>query len=254
MKNVIKLITNRVACRDFEREYEMKPSDIDAIIQAARQAPNWSNGQAYSIIILQGEEKNAFVKALRQSENYSEIFSGQLKIIKNASVYMVFCADLYRASKIAGEGFNIVNDLEPLLITTTDCALALQSAETATQALGLGGVIQGVTRFFGNAVCDSLTLPAYTFPLLGFAIGKPARVTPAKPRLDSRIAVFEGRYKTSEQTENYLRHYDEEIKKCLMVLFGDGRSWFETTRTFYAEKHYPEAETMSVLTRQGFIR
>ncbi len=253
MNETIRLLNSRVSCRNFNEGATVAEDEINTIIQAAKQAPNWSNGQSYSIVILRGDEKTQFVNALKQQANYNRFYEGQVDIIDKSSVYMLFCADLYRAATIVGDGFDIKNNIEPLLITTADTAIALQAAETATQALKLGCVIQGVIRFFGNFLCDYLKLPKFTFPLFGFAIGKPAIITPPKPRINRGVTIFEGCYDTAGPLDVSLREYDEALNKQLLVLFGDGRSWLETTRKFYLEKQYPEHETYTMLNRQGFI-
>jgi len=255
MNSLLSFLLKRSSCRNFDKNFALSEETLNNIIKVAKQAPNWSNGQAYSIIVLKGEDKINFIRELRSAPGYCEFYAGQFDIIEHASAYLVFCADLFRASIIVGDEFDICNNIEPVIIATGDTAIALKAAEGAVYASGLSSVVQGVIRFFGNTICSSLNLPKYTFPLYGLAIGKPdSDIDTVKPRLSNSITVFEGKYKVEETLNEELHRYDQELSERLMVLFGDGRSWYETTKKFYQEKQYPEDETRTMLIRQGLIK
>lgn len=75
-----------------------------------------------------------------------------------------------------------------------DAVLALHAMETAAYALGLGCVILGSLLNGVDAMIDLLHLPAYTYPVLGLAIGRPDQEPALKPRMPRSMQFFENTY------------------------------------------------------------
>jgi FMN reductase [NAD(P)H] len=118
MNDTIELLRNHRSVRDFDTEKEVSEDQIQVIIEAALAGPNWINGQQVSVIeVREPERKAALAKA-----------AGNQRWIEEAPVFLVFCMDFYRAKLAAeknGTEFKIVEDLEAIMIGSTDVGIAL---------------------------------------------------------------------------------------------------------------------------------
>ncbi|MEX6015152.1 hypothetical protein [Mammaliicoccus sciuri] len=86
------------------------------------------NGQNYQIIIFKDTMKEELAKILEVSGN-----SSNAKIINQCSIFLLFCID-YHIYIEDGYTFDFSNEVEPLLISTTDVSLALENAVIAAKA------------------------------------------------------------------------------------------------------------------------
>lgn len=84
--------------------------------------------------------------------------------------------DFYRA-KLAAEKhqkqLQIVDDIEAILIGSTDVGIALGGAVVAAESMGLGTVPIGGIRRDPQIFVELLNLPEYVFPVCGLSIGYP---------------------------------------------------------------------------------
>src|SRR4051794_32023615 len=121
MNETIKILRNHRSVREFDPERDVSGAQTETIIEAAMAAPNWINGQQVSVIeVREPERKAALAKA-----------AGNQRWIEEAPVFLVFCIDFYRAKLAAeknGTDFKIVEDLEAIIIGSTDVGIALGSA------------------------------------------------------------------------------------------------------------------------------
>ena len=120
-----------------------------------------------------------------------------------------------------------------------DVGIAAQSAMTALEALGLGGVFVGGIR---NGIAEAdrlLKLPQYVIPVLGLAFGHPAQKNEVKPRLPKSILFSENTYRVPASTEideydammrNYYRHRRSGAKDV---------SWTETLKPVMEREQRP---------------
>lgn len=241
MNETIELLTNRRTYRDFDENYLIPDDQLQAIIDAARQAPSWMNGQFYSILVIKDP------KTLEQLVRWNP---GNPHMLKS-SVFLIFAADLYR-TKLVSEAnqsdYLIDQSIESLLIATTDAALALANAVIAAGSLDLGCVVVGSIRKHGREISELLNLPEMTLPLFGLSIGKPVVEMNVKPRLPEKAVVHYETYKTYPYS--LIEQYDE-----VMQAFGEAREtkrWSQKFADYFSTE--PTMITDQLLKTQGLFR
>lgn len=227
--------------RDFDHNHQLSATELDNILQAARQAPSWMNGQHYSIININDSDLRAKIGDL-QPRNPQ---------ILSASVFLIFVADLYRmqlASQAYDGNFSAVSDLDNLILATTDTALAAQNALTAAESLNYGTCMIGGIRAIAPQLVELLKLPRHTFPLFGLAIGKPSVDMRLKPRLPQEAVVFNNQY--NSDLAPLLAQYE-----TTMTEFGEAReklAWREKFARYYEQPFAPQNNAL--LRQQGFFK
>lgn len=174
---------------------------LKAVLTAARSAPTSSNLQTYSIIVVNEQER----------KDRLAVLSGNQGFIKEAPVFFVFCADIYRLKFITKrQGYRFAAEtLEMFLLAAVDAALALQNALVAAESMGLVTVPVGSIRNDPAAVAKELGLPDGVFALAGLAIGfeREGVRRGVKPRLPEKITVHQEQYSTANM-EQGLAEYD----------------------------------------------
>ena len=122
MNEVIKLLNNHRSVRDYKSD-AVSEADLDLIIKASQAAPSSINGQQVTIIGVQNVEKK---------NELSKLVGDQVYVDK-APVFLVFCADFYRAklaAEINGEEFVITQSEESKLVGAVDVGLALRDRKS----------------------------------------------------------------------------------------------------------------------------
>lgn len=231
------------------RSYQDKPvpeETLDQIIRAVQAAPNWVNLQLVSIIAIKDSERRKYLSAL----------CGNQKHVAEAPVFLVFCADYYRAHlalRQKGQSLDaVLEDIDPTLVGAHEAGISVATACIAAESLGLGTVVIGDVRKNAFKVINELDLPRYVIPVLGLCIGYPAEDPGLKPRLPKDAIYFEERY--NPDLEELLKQYDETYADYLKVRPFNNRvgSWTDLARDFYSQPfHYKE--TAEMLARQGLL-
>ncbi|MBO0466534.1 nitroreductase family protein [Enterococcus plantarum] len=241
MNKTIEILKNRRSYRDFDENHAISKEELQAILDAARQAPSWMNGQFYSIIVLQQKE-------LR--EQLVQWNPGNPHIAKS-SVFLVFIGDLHRTKMVSTAHetlYPIDESIEPILLATTDAALALENAVIAVESLGLGSVVVGSIRKHGKEISQLLNLPEYTFPLFGLSIGKPTVEMEIKPRLPEPTVIHYDRYQSYAYT--LIEQYNQ-----IMEAFGEAREtkpWSQKFADYFEAK--PTMMTDQLLQCQRLLK
>jgi FMN reductase [NAD(P)H] len=199
----IEILTAHESVRAFQSK-DLPANMLQAITVAARSAPTSSNLQAYSMIVVEDEQRKARLASL----------SGNQAFIKEAPVFLVFCADIYRLKYVTeAQGYTFLsNTLEMFLLSSMDATLALQNALVAAESLGLGCVPVGSIRNNPDAVAEELGLPEGVFAVSGLSIGyeKASVRRGIKPRLPEQVTVHKEKY-TTENLDELLEQYDETM-------------------------------------------
>lgn len=225
MNETMKVLVNRKTHREFDEQYIIPEDELNSILKAARQAPSWMNGQFYSIFVIRDEQIR---------KQLVEWNPGNPHMLKS-SVFLIFAGDLYRTQCVSKE-YGVENltseSIDPTLIATTDAALALGSAATAVESLGLGSVAVGSIRKYGKEISELLEMPEGMFPLFGLSIGKPIVDMKVKPRLPKETAVFLDKFTPYPYT--LIEEYDEMMEK-----FGEAREtklWSKKFADYFSSK------------------
>ncbi|KQL18268.1 nitroreductase [Cytobacillus solani] len=203
LNQTIETLTSHESVRGFQSK-PIPEGALQAITASARSAPTSSNLQAYSIIIVKNEQR----------KNRLATLSGNQHFIREAPVYLVFCADINRLKYVtAKQGYTFAAEtLEMFLLSAVDASLALQNALVAAESLGLGCVPVGSIRNDPKAVAKELKLPEGVFAVAGLAIGfeREGVRRGVKPRLPEQLTVHDEIYST-ENRDHYLNEYDQTM-------------------------------------------
>ena len=227
MTDTLNLLQNHRTHRQFDESYELSPEELQQILDSARQAPSWMNGQLYSIIVVQDPSIREKLVALSPRNPH----------IRKSSVFLVFLADLKRTQKVAVQhqaDYHVSDSVDPLLV--------------ATSALGLGSVVVGGIRNEIEAVAELLHLPDYVFPVAGLSIGKPAVNMEVKPRLPEKAVVHFDTYQDYDYS--LIEDYDITMRK-----FGEKRETKDWTQKFldvYSTE--PTGKIDAFLKKQGLLK
>lgn len=178
---------------------------LEALIAAAQSTATSANAQAWSVISIDDPAKRAAVNVL----------AGNQAQIAHAPLFLVWIADLSRASRAAEAQSRTLDGadyLESFLVAVIDVALAAQSATAAAESLGLGTCYIGAIRNHPEALATELNLPPHTFATFGLCVGYPDPAKPAsvKPRLPQSAVLHRNTYTIDGEPEA-LATYDQRF-------------------------------------------
>ncbi|MGM0899760.1 MAG: NADPH-dependent oxidoreductase [Bacillota bacterium] len=247
MNETIRLLKNHRSIREFDPEKEVSVSQTKTIIETAMAAPNWINGQQVSVIeIRDNDRKSELAKA-----------AGNQKWIEEAPVFFVFCLDFYRAKLAAdnnGKKFQIADNIEAIIVGSTDVGIALANATAAAESMGLGIVPIGGIRRNPDTYIDVLQLPEYVFPISGLVVGHPRAIPEQKPRLPLEAVHHKEKY-NREQQQSLMDEYDQTVSAYMVERTNghDTSNWSSKIVHFYDSgfEAYQKA-VAPALKRQGF--
>jgi nitroreductase len=177
------------------RRYKSDPVDdkkIEAILEAGRWAPSWSNTQCWRFIVVRDPKIKARVAEtlLKFKLPDKEIPNPAINIINTAPVLIVVCAEMGKSGGPPGRGGGgggaFITDKGDWFMF--DSALAVQNMVLAAHALGLGTVILGT--FDAAQVEKALGVPRGYRVVTMFPVGVPDHEGKAPPRKElSEIVV-----------------------------------------------------------------
>lgn len=244
MNKTIDLLTSRTSVRVFDASFSISEKEKDLIIKSAKQAPTWMNGQNFQIIIFKDAKKEELTKILEGSGNNSNA-----KIINQCSIFLLFCID-YHIYIEDGGTFDFNNEVEPLLISTTDLSLAIENAVMATESLDLGSCVIGGIRRDADKIIDLLKMPEYTYPIAGVALGKPLypKQEP-KPRIDNVLNVFDASNYSRNINFKKINDYEHILKQYAQKHNYTSKPWLNRFKSFYKNKDFPNS-TKVILKKQ----
>lgn len=142
--------------------------------------------------------------------------AGDQDFIRQAPLFLLFCADLNRLTKISdqedqpGKGMEY---MDMFLMSSIDAALASQNVSLAAESMGLGICYVGAARNNAQELTELLRLPPRVIGLFGMAIGHPDTNVPTsiKPRLDQHEIVHRETWDVTRQSK-YIEEYNKTLK------------------------------------------
>ena len=244
MNETIQLLNNHRSVRKYTAQ-DVSDEQTRIIMETASAAPNWINGQQVSVIEVRDPEK----------KKQLAIAAGNQPWVAEAPVFFVFCLDFHRAKLVAEKNkteFNIVDNIEAIIIGSTDAGIALANASAAAESMGLGIVPIGGIRREPQKVIDVLHLPDYVFPVSGLAVGYPAELPGQKPRLPLDAFHHKDTYQADQH--HLIDQYDRTITEYMKERTGekDSSDWSSKVAAFYDKGFAPYGKVASVLKKQGF--
>lgn len=251
MSKVQKLLNSHVSIRKFTNKEITEEEELQ-IISTAQRSPTSSNLQAYSIVGIRD----------KVTKNILAELSGNQSHVANSSLFLVFCADLFRIKQInEKKNYEFHGDLtEMFIIATVDASLAACRALISAQSLNIGGVMVGGIRNNPEEVCSLLNLPEFVYPVMGMSLGYPEQDSEVKPRLKTEGIYHKEKYSNSYY-ENVIHEYDKtidslgylkdrEVDKEKYPNFSELYSWSEHTARRMAKISRPHMK--SFLESKGF--
>jgi nitroreductase len=188
---LFKAIKNRRSVRKYTDD-PVDDEKIEAILEAGRWAPSWSNTQCWRFIVVRDAQVKAkLAEALLRFKLPKEIDNPAINTIKNVPVVIVVCAKLGTSGTHPGVGsgdfFTEIGDWYMF-----DAALAVQNMVLAAHALGLGTVIIGT--FDAARAEQVLNVPEGYRVVTFFPLGVPERVGKTPPRKELAEITFSDRW------------------------------------------------------------
>lgn len=243
MNNTIETIKNHRSIREY-LDKDISDEIIDEIVKAVQSMPNSINGQQTTVIVVKDKDKK---------EKLAE-FVGNQEYVAKAPVFLVFVMDFYRtylAGKKTGLEQVIHEDIEGVEVGAVDSGIALGTAIVAAESLGLGTVPIGGIRKNPEEVIELLSLPKYTFPMVGLAIGYPKDKSSQKPRIPFDSFRHKENYDI-KAVENSIDNYDEKMEIYLKEIgrYEKEKNWSTLTSSIYQTVYYPKVK--DAMKKQGF--
>ena len=169
--DIFEAIRTRRSIRRFA-DKPVEEEKLEAVLEAARQAPSWANLQCWRFIVT----RDPSVKAQMSEISYVESFFGPLgykanpakKGLAEAPLIIVACADPSQSGTIWNQSYYM-----------TDIGLAAQNLMLAARSLGLGTVFVGV--FDEEKIRAMLSIPAGIRVVGLFPLGYPLEEKTAGP-------------------------------------------------------------------------
>ncbi len=162
---------------------------LELLSAAAQSAASSSNLQVWSVVAVTDPARKAEAAKL----------CGDQDSIRQAPLFLVFCADLARLTAVSEREHlpGAALDYTEMLVTAViDASLAAQNAAVAAEGLGLGICYIGGARNHPQELAALLNLPPRVIGLFGLTVGWPAGGDTAqiKPRLPQSGLVFHETY------------------------------------------------------------
>ena len=184
----------------------LPPGTLEVLGAAAQSAASSSNLQVWSVVALENPAHKAEAAAL----------CGDQDFIRQAPLFLVFCADLARLTA-ASERENLpgtgLDYLEMFLTAVVDATLAAQNAAAAAEGLGLGICYVGGARNHPRELAELLHLPPRVIALFGLAVGFPAEgeISAVKPRLPQPGLLHRETYDAAQRDDS-VAAYDATMR------------------------------------------
>lgn len=221
MNAIIQSLHKRKSVRAYTGQ-AIPEEDVQAILEAAAQAPTAGNQQLYTILRITDPEK----------KHQLSISCDNQPFIEKAGLVLIFCADClkwYKAFSEAGCSPRLPEEGD-LLLAVCDTLIAAQNAVVAAESLGIGSCYIGDILEQVETHRELLELPRYVLPAAMVVFGYPTeqQLIREKPRrADMRYIVFEN---------SYHRHTPEELRDLFSVKTGN-KSYEEWMSAFCNRKY-----------------
>lgn len=240
-------ILSHKSTRRFLRDRLLPNGTLEALVAAGQSASTSSLLQTWSVVSIEDPERKDQIATL----------AGNQQFIRDAPLFMLFCADLSRLTNISKDQQAPAAALkmtDMFVMSTVDAALAGQNVSTVAESLGLGICYVGAARNNAERIAELLSLPERVYGVFGMAIGWPDETqTPAiKPRLGQRAVLHREAYST-DQTQA-IESYDKALKDFYDSQKKSGRKpWSSYTAEWLATDDLDGREALrQFLRKQDF--
>lgn len=246
VNETISLLMNHRSVRSFT-DTQVSDDQLASIISAGQMASTSSNVQAYSVIAITEPELRGKLAVLAGNQAY----------VEQCSVFLVWCADLYRLQQVTtphlGDQPSYEDTMENFIVATTDVALAAQNTAIAAESLGLGIVYIGGIRNQIAEVSELLELPELVYPVFGMCVGYSDQENGLRPRLPLEAVLHKNSY-NKEQSIEQAGKYDVTTKQYMLERTEGKKDnpWSEIMATRLSQPS--RLHMKEFLDRKGFMK
>lgn len=244
MKTVKDTLLDRRSIRRYERQ-PISKEQLNLIYQAIRNTPTSYNGQQFCVIDISDQQIKEQIYDL----------TGQ-KQIKTCSHFMLFCIDYHKiavAAKLKGEEMPpFPSTADGLIVGVVDASLAMMSALTVAESLGLGTCPIGYARTAAPEELSRLMrLPQGVFVICGLALRVPREQPDMKPKQQESLIIHHEHY-CDENIAEGVTTYDKEITDYTASRSGNVKihDWTGNILSYYREAM--NYHILDALRSQGF--
>ena len=221
MNPILESLYSRKSVRAYT-DQKISEESVQAILNAAAQAPTPGNQQLYTILrITDAEVKHRL-----------SISCDNQPFIEKADLVLVFCADCLKWYKAYIEAgcYPRRPDVGDLMLAVSDAYIAAQNAVIAAESLGIGSCYIGDIMENLETQQEILHLPKYVFPAAMVVFGYPTEQQKAR----EKPKRFDLQYTVCENA------YQELDGKTLRKMFAEriGTRSFEDWVTAFCERKY----------------
>jgi nitroreductase len=134
----LEAIRTRRSVRKFS-DKPVEPEKLQAVLEAVRQAPSWSNMQCWNLVVVEAEEIREKISELSFVESFFSAYGYKTnpaqKALAQAPIVIVACANPLQSGDLRGEQYYM-----------TDMGIATENLMLAAHDQGLGSVFVGVFK------------------------------------------------------------------------------------------------------------
>ncbi len=206
---VLPVLLAHKSVRRFKAD-ALPPGTLEMLGAAAQSAASSSNLQTWSVVAISDPaRKDAAAK-----------LSGDQDFIRQAPLFLVFCADLSRlwaVSEREGMPGAALDYTEMFVTAAIDASLAGQNAAVAAEGMGLGICYVGGARNHPQELAALLHLPPRVVALFGLSVGWPVDgdTTEIKPRLPQSGVIFRETY-SADARDGAVTKYNQTMRDFYM--------------------------------------
>lgn len=246
---MLNLLFNRRTIRNYTDE-SIAPDIMTELLNAAAQASNTGNMQAYSVVVT----TDISLKKQLAPAHFNQ------PMITQAPAVLTFCADFNRFTQWcklsnATPGYD---NFQSFMVSAIDTLLFAQTFAIAAESKGLGICYLGTTTYNAQEIIEVLGLPELVVPVTTITVGYPSDNPPITDRLPLASVVHQNTYKAfsdeeiqriyaEKENSNFYQQFTAENKKeTLAQVFTDVR-YTKKNNEFFSEKY------LAALKQQGFL-
>ena len=184
-----------------------------------------------------------------------------MKHVSSCKVFLVFCADFYRASLAYQKNGQSLDDFtkyvtkpNSVILGSTDVGLSMAYAIATAESLGISVCPVGVVRVHSLEIIKELQLPKYVVPIAGLCLGYADDDPGLKPRLPMSAVFFEEKY-DKEKAKQGVDEFDETYHKYLKERGPGARdsNWTKSLIDIYDKGNKVSNQDHEMLKQQGYI-
>ncbi|KAK2775052.1 nitroreductase [Colletotrichum kahawae] len=241
------LLLNHTSVRSYLPD-ALPDGTLESLIAAGQSASTSSMLQTWSAVAITDPV----------CKNQVATLAGDQDFIRQAPLFIIFCADLNRLannSKRLQQPTPALEKMDLFVMASIDAALAAQNMAVAAESLNPGMCYVGATRNNAAQLTELLGLPPRVIALFGITVGKPDQscLNAIKPRLPL-TEVLHRELWNAEGQEERVSSYDQALESFYERQYQlQGRIWSEYITTFIETDNLDGREHLrEVLDKQKF--